>query len=157
MISSALLSTFHLFALAIGLPGVVLRGKALRELRTDPAALDRVFFADNLWGLAALLWLGTGLARAFGPFEKGSGYYLHSGPFLVKLGLFGLIFALEAWPMITFIGWRVRRSKGLALDTSRAGLFFKLNTAEAALVIALPFFASMMARGIGFGWFGAGD
>ncbi|MBL8910365.1 MAG: DUF2214 family protein [Archangium sp.] len=154
MISSALLSTFHLFALAIGLPAVVMRGKALKELQTNPAALERVFFADNLWGIAAILWIATGLFRAFGSFEKGSGYYLHSGTFLLKMGLFAVLFSLELLPMITFIKWRIAQSKGQPIDTSRAGLFFKLNTAEVVLTIAMPFFASMMARGIGFGWFG---
>jgi putative membrane protein len=154
MLSASLLSTFHLLALAIGLPGVFLRGLALRDLQKDPAAIDRVFRADNAWGIAALLWIGTGLTRAFGPFEKGSGYYLHSGTFLVKMALFAVLFALEAWPMLTFIRWRRQRAKGLTLDTSRAGLFFKLNTAEVLLTLAMPFFASAMARGLGFGWFG---
>src|SRR5690242_8707119 len=105
MFSSALLSTFHLFALAMGLPGVFLRGMALRGLSTDKSALRRLFIADNFWGIAAVLWIGTGLARLFGTFEKGSGYYLNSTSFLIKMTLFGLVFALELWPMITFIKW----------------------------------------------------
>ena len=36
------------------------------------STLDRrgeaVLFADNLWGVAAMLWLGSGLLRVFGPF-----------------------------------------------------------------------------------------
>src|SRR4051812_37075938 len=113
MLSAALLSTLHVFALVLGLPGVFLRGRALKALQTDPAALRRVFVADNLWGLAALLWIGTGLSRLFGPFEKGPGFYLSSSSFLIKMGLFALVFALEAWPMFTFIGWRRRERKGL--------------------------------------------
>lgn len=150
---AVLLSVFHLFALALGLSGVFLRGRALRSLKKDPAAVNEVLRADNLWGVAALLWLGTGLTRAFGPFEKGPGYYLHSGPFLVKMGLFGLVFALELWPMVTFIGWRVRQSRGIPLDTSRAALFAQTNTIQLLATLAMPFFAAMMARGLGFGWF----
>lgn len=153
MLSAALLSTFHIFALALGLPGVFLRGRALRALQTDPTAIKRVFFADNLWGIASLLWLGTGAARLFGTFEKGTGYYLASHSFLVKMALFGLAFALELWPMITFIGWRIRERKGLPIDASRAGLLSQVNDVELALIIAIPFVASMMARGIGFTWF----
>jgi putative membrane protein len=151
--SSALLSTFHLLALALGLPGVFLRGRALRGLATDKTALRRLFIADNLWGLAALLWIGTGLARLFGTFEKGSGYYLNSTSFLIKLGLFGVVFALELWPMITFIKWRRAQAKGLEIDTSKASTLARLNDVEVALILAIPFFASMMARGIGFTWF----
>ena len=150
---SALLSVFHLFALALGLPAVFFRGRALRDLAADPGAVHRVLAADNLWGVAALLWLSTGLARAFGPWDKGSGYYLHSGSFLVKLGLFGLIFALELWPMITFIRWRVQLRAGRVPDLSRAATFARLNTAELVLTLAIPFFAAAMARGLGAGWF----
>lgn len=153
MLSSALLSTFHLLALALGLPGVFLRGRALKALKDDPTAVARVFAADNLWGVAALLWLGTGLTRVFGSCEKGSGYYLHSGAFLVKMALFGLILLLELWPMVTFIQWRIRKAKGLPLDTSRAAQLARVNDLELGLVLAMPFFASLMARGLGVGWF----
>ena len=152
MLSSAL-STFHLFALAIGLPGVFLRGLALRGLATDKSSLRRLFIADNFWGIAALLWIGTGLTRVFGTFEKGSGYYLNSTTFLIKMTLFGLVFALELWPMITFIKWRRAQAKGLEIDTSNAPKLARVNDLELALILSIPFFASMMARGIGFTWF----
>lgn len=146
MISSALLSTMHLFALAIGLPSVFLRGRALRAVPRDGVA--KVLAADNVWGVAAVLWLVTGLLRAFGPFEKGSAYYLATPAFLVKMGLFIGIIALELWPMITFIQWRIRQSKGLPLDTSRAATLARVNDLELALTVLMPFFASLMARGL---------
>lgn len=153
MLSAALLSTFHLFALVLGLSGVVIRWRHLRRLVTDPTALEPMLVGDNLWGVAAILWLVTGLLRAFGSFEKGSGYYLNSGAFLLKLGLFSAVFLLELWPMVTFMRWRVRKAKGLPLDTSRAGTFATITAVELAITLAIPFVASMMARGIGFTWF----
>lgn len=153
MLGAALLSTLHLLALALGLPGVVMRGRALTRLATDPAAIDDVFYADNLWGLASLLWIGTGLARMFGDFEKGSAFYLNSHSFLVKLGLLGVAMTLELWPMITFIRWRIRKAKGQPVDTSSARRLALVNRVEVALTLAIPFIASMMARGIGFTWF----
>ena len=146
MISSALLSTLHLFALALGLPAVFLRGRALRAVPRDGVA--KVLAADNVWGVAAVLWLVTGLLRAFGPFEKGSAFYLATPAFLVKMGLFIGIIALELWPMITFIQWRMRQAKGLPLDTSRAATLARVNDLELALTVLMPFFASMMARGL---------
>lgn len=153
MLSAALLSTFHLFALAIGLAGVVIRFRQLRRLVTDPTALEAMFVGDNLWGVAALLWLVTGLSRAFGSFEKGSGYYLNSGAFQLKLGLFAVIVLLELWPMVTFMRWRIRKAKGLPVDTSRAATFATITGIELVITITIPFVASMMARGIGFTWF----
>lgn len=143
---SAVVSALHVLALAVGLPAVFLRGRALRS-PLDAEGLRRLFAADNVWGVAALLWIGTGLARAFGGLEKGTQFYLGSRLFWVKLGLFAAILALELWPMTAFIRWRMRRGRGLAPDTSRARLFHALNHAEMALVVVIVFVASFMARG----------
>lgn len=65
-----LLAALHLPALGIGLGAVALRAAALggpldRDgLRRD--GLRRDGLADTAWGGAALLWLVTGLRRAFG-------------------------------------------------------------------------------------------
>ncbi len=152
MISSALLSTLHLFALAIGLPGIFLRARALGRVTADPESLKPVFAADNAWGLAALLWIGTGLARLFGSFEKGTAYYANSGAFWLKLLLFAIVFALEAWPMSTLIRWRIAIGKQQPVDISIAPQLQRLSRIELALTLAIPFVASMMARGALFGW-----
>src|SRR5689334_5097794 len=69
---AALVSALHVLALGIGLGGVFARGRALRALAGgDTSGVDRVLFADNFWGVAALLWLATGLTRAFGGLERG--------------------------------------------------------------------------------------
>src|SRR5919108_3457533 len=100
--ASAIVSALHLFALALGLPSVFLRGRALKG-PLDAAGLARLFAADNVWGVAAQLWLVTGLLRAFAGLEKGSAFYLASRLFWLKLALFALVGALEIWPMLTFI------------------------------------------------------
>jgi putative membrane protein len=148
MMSSAMLSTLHLFALAIGLPAVFLRGRGLRAMTGDEKAVSRVLTADGVWGIAALLWLATGLTRAFGPFEKGSAFYFATPAFLVKMGLFIAVFVLELWPMITFIQWRIRQGKGQPIDTSRVALLARVNDLELGLTVLIPFFASLMARGL---------
>jgi putative membrane protein len=145
---SAIMSALHVLALAIGLPSVFLRGRALRG-PFDAEGLNRLFAADTAWGVAAAMWLVTGLLRAFGGLEKGMQFYLGSTLFWLKLGLFVAILALEAWPMATFIRWRVRRGRGETLDTSRARLLYTLNHAEMGLVIVIVFVASFMARGFG--------
>jgi len=153
---SAILSALHLLALAIGLPAVVLRARALRAVSeaassgsSDLAAVRRVLAADTWWGIAALLWLLTGPARAFGPMEKGTAFYLASPLFYVKLGLFALIFAIEIAPMATFIRWRMALGRGAAPATGAARLFATLSWIEAVLVVAIVFVAAFMARGFG--------
>jgi len=147
-VASALLSALHLLALAIGLPAVVLRALALGHA-PEPSAVRRALNADSLWGIAALLWLATGPARVFGPFEKGAAFYLSSPLFFVKVWLFVAIFAIELAPMATFIRWRMALGGGQAPDTSAARLFATLSWIEAALVVTIVFVAAFMARGIG--------
>ena len=150
---SALVSALHLLALALGLPGVFLRGRALRGLRgpVDGAGLARLFAADTAWGIAAFLWIGSGLLRAFGGLEKGSEFYLSSPLFLVKMGLLGAILLLEVWPMATFIRWRVQRARGKAPNTAQACRLYVVNQLQVGLVVAMVFTASFMARGVGYG------
>ena len=147
---SAIVSALHVLALALGLPSVYLRGRALKR-PLDADGLTRLFAADSLWGVAALLWLATGLLRAFGGLEKGSHFYLTSSLFWIKMTLFAGVFLLEVGPMMTFIRWRVERRRGLWPDTSRARALYLVNHVELALVVLIVFVASFMARGFGVG------
>ena len=145
---SAIVSGLHLLALAIGLPAVFLRGRALRG-RLDPDGLRRLFAADTAWGIAALLWVITGLLRAFAGLEKGTAFYLGSALFWMKLALFVAILLLEIWPMVTFIRWRIALKRGRAPDTSSAAALYIVNHVELVLVVIIVFVASFMARGFG--------
>jgi putative membrane protein len=144
----AVVSALHLLALGIGLPAVFLRGRALRG-PLDEARLGRLFAADTAWGLAALLWVATGLLRAFGGLEKGAEFYLRSPLFWAKMALFLAVVGLEVWPMTAFIRWRIERRRGRTPDTSRARAFYVLNHAQLAIVVVIVFVASFMARGVG--------
>lgn len=146
-----ILAASHLLALAIGLGGVWARARALRRVGPGAAAaaLRPVFAADAFWGMAALLWLGTGLARWVLGTEKSPGYYPSNHFFLAKMGLFVVILLLELRPMITLTRWRRQAAAGTAPDTAVAGTLGTLSYLEAAIVIIMVFFASLMARGYG--------
>src|SRR6266702_2047790 len=73
--ASAIVSALHVLALALGLPAVYLRGRALKG-RLDREAMRKRFAADTVWGIAAALWVVTGVLRAFAGLEKGSQFYL---------------------------------------------------------------------------------
>lgn len=134
---SAIFSWLHVLAFGIGLGAVFARGRALA--RGDvPAILS----ADNAWGVAAVLWLVSGLTRAFGGTEKGSEWYLHNPWFHLKMGLFGLVFLLELYPMLSFIGWR----RGRAPDPRQFPRFAAINRVELVLVLILPLVAALMSR-----------
>src|SRR5262245_51653835 len=96
---AAIVSALPLLALGIGLGSVWMRGRGLRATTFDRTAIKRVLAADNLWGLAALLWVATGLTRLFRELDKTIGFYVDNGLFWVKMGLFATLVALEIWPM----------------------------------------------------------
>ena len=143
-----MVAALHLLGLGIGLGAVWARGRAFRG-PLDAAGLKRVFYADGLWGLAAVIWISTGLARAFAGLEKGSTYYLTNHLFWAKMALLGGILALEMAPMIALIRWRTRVARGEPVDTSKARTFSVVSFVQAGLVIAMVIAASGMARGWG--------
>jgi putative membrane protein len=146
---SAVVSSLHLLALAIGLPAVFVRGRALKG-PLDAEGLRRLLAADNVWGLAAVLWIVTGLLRAFGGLEKGTEFYLRSPLFWTKMALFLVVVVLEIRPMVTFIRWRTQLGRGQTVDTSPARALYTLTHIQLAIVVVMVFVASLMARGVGF-------
>jgi putative membrane protein len=155
------LAWLHLVALGIGLWAVLARGEALKaaagELpRTD--ALGRAFKADTQWGIAAALWLATGLWRYLGSTEKATNYYNSNHIFLTKMALFVVILVLEVRPMMTLIRWR--RSLGGAgsaqtagssavIDPAKARKIATISYIEGAIVTVMVLTAVAMARGYG--------
>jgi putative membrane protein len=148
MLSRWLLAAFHLLALGIGLGAIWARARAFRG-PLDRQGLGRLFFADSVWGIAALLWIGTGLTRALGGFEKGTAYYLANNLFRAKMAFLAIILVLEIWPMVTLIRWRVQTARGQPIDTRHARTFGAISTLQALLVAAMVFAATGMARGLG--------
>jgi putative membrane protein len=143
-----LAASLHLLALGIGLGAVWARGRALRS-SLDAGTLRQVFFADTLWGLAAVLWISTGLWRLLAGLEKGTGYYLQNHLFMTKMALLALVLLLEIRPMITLIRWRKTVSRGEAPDTRAAPLLARISFVQAWLIVLMVFAATAMARGMG--------
>jgi putative membrane protein len=148
MMARWLAASLHLLALGIGLGAVWARGRALRS-SLDAGTLRQVFFADTLWGLAAVLWISTGLWRLLAGLEKGTGYYLQNHLFLTKMALLALVLLLEIRPMITLIRWRKTVSRGEAPDTRAAPLLARISFVQAWLIVLMVFAAAAMARGMG--------
>lgn len=144
------LAGLHLIALGLGLGAVINRGTSLREV-PDPRTLHRVFRADNIWGIAAVLWIGTGVTRYLLGIDKSTEYYNANYFFLVKMALFLVIVILEIWPMVTLIRWRlaVRRggSPGVVAVPGTARIMATISHIQALLIVLMVFAAVAMARG----------
>jgi putative membrane protein len=145
VIVPALLSAIHMLTLAVGFAAIFARGRALAG-SLDDAGWSRLLAADNVWGVAALLWIASGLGRVFFGGREPA-FYAHNGFFWVKMALFALVFALELTPMITFVRVRVARSRAAPLPRFSVEKYRRINDAEVALVVIIVFVAAFMARG----------
>ena len=147
------LAALHLLALGIGFSAVIGRAFALRQRPVSAESLRRAFHFDTQWGIAAGLWIVTGLWRWLGAVEKSSSYYTGNHIFLTKMALLLLILALEVWPMVTLIRWRVVLGRGgsaeMVADPAAAARIAMISRVQAVLVVLMVFAASAMARGFG--------
>ena len=142
------LAALHLVALGIGLGAVWARSRALRG-DVQPADMRRALTADAWWGVAAALWLATGLWRLFAGTEKPTGYYLSNHVFLLKMGLFVAVLILEIGAMRTLTAWRRQLARGETPPLDHAPRISTVSAIEAALVVAMVGAAVTMARGLG--------
>ena len=143
-----LFAWLHLLGLGIGLGAVWARARALGGA-LDPAGLRRVFYADAWWGVAAAVWIGTGLVRVIGGLEKDMDYYLQNHVFWGKMALLLAVLVLEIPLMLTFVRWRVQVGRGDTPDTTLAGRYARVSYVQVVLVLLMVLAATAMARGLG--------
>ncbi|NOT33562.1 MAG: DUF2214 family protein [Candidatus Eisenbacteria bacterium] len=141
-------AALHLLAFGIGFGAIIGRQRALKG-PLDDAGLKHVFAADAGWGIAAVLWIVTGLARLFMGTEKPTDYYWGNHLFWTKIALFVLIVALEIVPMMTLARWRRQRARKEAIDVKAAPLLARISHIQMWLSVLMVLAASAMARGFG--------
>jgi putative membrane protein len=142
------MAAIHLIALAVGFGSIWMRANALREV-PDPGAIRRVLRADIWWGVAALLWLGTGIPRLMLGLEKPTSYYLDNHLFATKIVIFLVIVAIEVVQAVDFGRWRRALQRGQAPDVGAAPRWARFSRIEATLVLVIVLLATAMARGYG--------
>jgi len=147
MIIRWLLAATHLLGLGIGLGAVWARARALRSV-PDDIGLKKVFYADTLWGVAAGIWIVTGLIRLFGSYEKPTSYYLHNHLFLTKMALLVVILVLEISPMVTLIRWRTQVRRSAPVDLGPAARLARISEIQALIIVLMVILATGMARGV---------
>lgn len=144
---STLFATLHHAAVLTLLVCTLFFIYQLRQPLTLPGArlLRRT---DMLNGIAATLVLVVGLVRVF-YLEKGSAYYFSNGPFLAKLGFYGLASVLSLVPTLEIRRWRVPLKKG-QLPTLSDQKLTALSTVaylQLACLAAMATCANMAAHG----------
>ena len=65
------------------------------------------------------------------------------------MSLLGVVLLLEIWPMITFIRWRIARSRGHVPHNANIRRLYVVNQIQLTIIALMVFVAAFMARGSG--------
>jgi len=112
--------------------------------RSEVGKIARI---DAVYGMAALTLLIVGLTLWLGSFGKPSIFYSKNWIFHTKITLFLTVGILSIYPTIFFI--KNRKGKQDEVINIPKSIFWMLRF-EILLLFIIPFFAGLMARGIGF-------
>jgi putative membrane protein len=140
LVSAMVLEKVHLRdAIATLSNGVVDHGIAKKLAR-----------ADMIFGISAGVLLMVGIARVLW-FEKGTGYYFHSIPFILKFSLFVIAGLLSIVPTIEFAKWgkALKAGRPVAADAAKLGQLRLIVMLENTAVVGIILCAALMAKGIG--------
>jgi len=109
-----------------------------------------IIIADAIYGIAGLAILITGILRVK-YFGQGSEFYTNNPIFWIKVSLYILVGLISLYPTITYVLWAIPLSKNkLPVITDNLVQRFNLIiTTELVGFAIIPFFATLMARGIG--------
>jgi putative membrane protein len=115
----------------------------------DSATLKRVGMIDAIYGAGAVLLLLAGFGRMYFGL-KDADFYWQSGAFHIKLTLFVLIALASLPPTIRYLQWRKGFKEGgrTSVSDSEIASVRRWLHAEAGLLVLMPLFAGLMARGM---------
>ena len=109
-----------------------------------------IIIADVIYGIAGLAILITGILRVK-YYGQGGEFYTNNPIFWLKVSLYIVIGLLSLYPTITYILWAIPLSKNkLPVITENLVKRFQLIImTELVGFTVIPFFATLMSRGIG--------
>ena len=122
------------------------------SIKTDPSRQETISIvvADVVYGIAGIILLTSGIFRVI-KYGQGSDFYTENPVFWSKVIIFALIGSLSIYPTVTYLRWSMPLIKGdlpsISLNlVKRLKLIINIELIGFSLI---PFFATLMARGIG--------
>ena len=150
-LKSASVAYIHYLSFMLCFGALVFERIRLKASPNREEAISMVI-ADIVYGIAGVALLISGIYRVI-KFGQGSDFYTHNPIFWTKIVIFALVGSLSLYPTVTYILWAVPLSKGKLPEVttnlvSRLKLIINIELFGFSLI---PFFATLMARGIGAG------
>ena len=109
-----------------------------------------IIIADVIYGIAGLAILITGILRVK-YYGQGGEFYTGNPIFWIKVSLYIIVGLISLYPTTTYILWAIplRRNKLPVISENLVNRFKLIITTELVGFAVIPFFATLMARGIG--------
>lgn len=149
LLHDAALSFLH-FTFALILVGALAAEAFVLRLPVDGRVARLLLRIDLFYGISAVGVIAAGLARVFWS-AKGADFYGAQPFFWAKMATFAVIGVISIAPTRKFISWVKQFGKDAAFTVSEADAksVRRLVMIELHLLVLLPLFAALMARGIG--------
>jgi len=158
MVQSALVAYGHYFA-SLAIVACLVAEKFLVEANMSAEDEETVVKIDLVYGLLAVLLIGSGFARATQlAYGKGGDFYIHETLFWAKMTFSGIWGGLSFFPSLTFYQRKSQRKEQLAagdgvlmpISEALAGRLQKIINAEISAILTIPLLATLMSRGVGY-------
>ena len=109
-----------------------------------------IIIADIIYGIAGLAILITGILRVK-YYGQGGDFYTSNPIFWIKVSLYIIIGLISLYPTTTYILWAIPLSKNklLVISENLVKRFKLILMTELVGFAVIPFFATLMSRGIG--------
>ena len=149
IIKNASVAYIHYLSFMVCFGALIFERVSLKVNPNKKEAISMIV-ADIVYGIAGVALLVSGIYRVLN-FGQGVDFYTHNPIFWTKIVIFALIGSLSLYPTITYILWAVPISKGNLPNVS-SNLVSRLKlmiNIELLGFASIPFFATLMARGIG--------
>jgi putative membrane protein len=145
----AALSYLH-FLFAFVLVGALAAELFILRLPVDANVAKRLVRVDAFYGVSAIAILVVGFSRAVWAAKEWS-YYSVQPFFWAKIATFAVIGAISILPTMAFIRWAraARKDAAFVAADSEVKSVRRWVLIEVHLLVLLPLFAALMARGIG--------
>ena len=147
--ASALVAYFHYLGIILCF-GALMFERIILKINLSKNEIISIIIADAIYGIAGLAILITGILRVK-YYGQGGEFYTSNPIFWVKVSLYIVIGLISLYPTTTYILWAIPLSKNkLPVISENLVRRFKLIImTELVGFTVIPFFATLMSRGIG--------
>ena len=130
--------------------GALMIERSILKINLSKNEIISIIIADVIYGIAGLAILVTGILRVK-YYGQGGEFYTGNPIFWIKVSLYILIGLISLYPTTTYILWAIPLSKNkLPVISENLVKRFKLIIMTELVGFAIiPFFATLMSRGIG--------